>query len=272
MMSLFGLLFVVSHLEDITHNDSGNTSQVGSTGDDNWKERSKQHLDLHVLTNTEDVWFRIYQKDPYARARVMKATRLLLPYLKPGNTVLDVGCYTQEPHKYLPYDIKYIGIDEDKFHRDTVVTDLNHGFDPVPCQAALCLETLEHLLDPEDTLEAIHKSLPQDGYLVVSLPNENTLFHRIRALFGTVDAECFSGRGKHLHLPSLRQARVFLSGKFHIEKELYYISPTGCGSRQAWIGKVLGLVPDCIHQGLADWKPSLFARGWIFLLKKRESI
>lgn len=210
----------------------------------------------------------MYAKDKYARDRVMLSARLLLHYLKDNDLVLDVGCFTQEAKKYYPTWIKYLGIDQAKYHRDTQVVDLNHGFEPIPCQAALCLETLEHLLDPEDTLESIYQSLPEAGYLVVSLPNENTLFHRIRALFGKADAECFSGKGKHLHLPSLSQSRAFLTGKFHVENELYYISPSACGSQQAWFGKLLSLVPDRVHQLLADWRPSLFARGFIFLLKK----
>jgi len=198
----------------------------------------------------------------------MKSARLLLPYLTDNDLVLDVGCYTQEAKKYFPPWIKYLGVDQAQYHKDTKVVDLNHGFEPIPCSHALCLETLEHLLDPLDTLKSIAKSLSDTGILVVSLPNENTLFHRIRALFGMADANCFSGEGKHLHLPSLRQSRAFLSDTFQIEKELYYISPTACGSQQEWIGKLLHILPDSFHQFLADRFPSLFARGFIFLLRK----
>lgn len=216
----------------------------------------------------------MYRKDKYARDRVMKSARLLLPYLsqddKTPSTILDIGCFTQEAHKYFPRSVKYKGIDQKAYHRTTEVIDLQHGFQPIPCNHALCLEVLEHLLDPSDTLESIYNSMDANGRLVVSLPNENTLFHRIRALFGTSDAECFASEGKHLHLPSLRQARAFLTGKFQIEKELYYIAPTAFGSRQAWIGRVLGSIPDSVHQWLADKWPSLFARGFIFLLARKS--
>lgn len=211
----------------------------------------------------------MYRVDLYARDRVMKSARLLLPYLLGNETILDVGCFTWEARKYYPRSINYIGLDQKQYHAKTQVVDLNHGFQPIPCDHALCLETLEHLLDPEDTLLSIHSSLKDGGALVVSLPNEATVFHRIRSLFGTVDAECFSGEGKHLHLPSLKQSRTFLSGKFDIVHELYYISPTGCGSRQPLFGKILSLIPDIVHQALADRCPSLFARGFIFLLKKK---
>lgn len=210
----------------------------------------------------------MYRRDKYARDRVMKSSRLLLAHTNETDTILDVGCFTWEARKYFPRAQNYIGIDQKAYHKKTRVVDLNHGFEPIPCQHALCLETLEHLIDPEDTLESIANSLADDGYLVVSLPNEATLFHRIRALSGMVDAGCFSGTGKHLHLPSLSQSRTFLSGRYDIVKESYYISPTACGSQQEWVGRVLGLIPDRVHQWLADVRPSLFARGFIFLLKK----
>jgi hypothetical protein len=229
----------------------------------------KDSNDTSLSDSTGNPWADMYRKDKYARDRVMKAARLLLPYLKDDDLVLDVGCFTQEARKYYPPWIKYLGVDQKKFHPETKVLDLNHGFEPIPCQHALCLETLEHLLDPLDTLESLLLSIQNEGFLVVSLPNENTLFHRIRALFGTSDAECFSGEGKHLHLPSLRQSRAFLSDKCTVVKELYYISPTACGSRQKWIGKVLSWIPPRFHQFLADRFPSLFARGFIFLLQKK---
>ena len=216
----------------------------------------------------------MYVKDKYARDRVMKSARLLLPYLsqddKNPSTILDVGCFTWEARKYFPRNTKYIGIDQKAYHKETRVMDLNHGFEPIPCQHALCLETLEHLLDPADTLKSILESIQKDGYLVVSLPNESTLFHRARCLLGVVDAGCFQGEGKHLHLPSLSQSRKFFcSLGIEIVKEHYYISPTACNSSSQWMGRILSLIPDIIHYFLAYRFPSLFARGFIFLLKKK---
>lgn len=213
----------------------------------------------------------MYRKDKYARDRVMKSARLLLPHVKDTDTILDVGCFTWEARKYFPRSVNYIGIDQKQYHAKTKVVDLNHGFEPIPCQAALCLETLEHLIDPADTLESLSKSMSDHGKLVVSLPNESTLFHRLRCLFGTVDAGCFSSEGKHLHLPNLKVSKSFLSQFFEIERQLYYISPNAIGSQQQWVGRILGFVPDSIHQLLADRFPSLFARGFIFLCKKKST-
>lgn len=211
----------------------------------------------------------MYRKDKYARDRVMKSARLLLPHVKDTDTVLDVGCFTWEARKYFPRSVNYIGIDQKAYHAKTKVVDLNHGFEPIPCQAALCLETLEHLLDPEDTLQSIDKSLSPQGKLVVSLPNETTIFHRLRSLLGVVDAQCFHGEGKHLHLPSLKQCRKLIRNNFELESESYYISPSAFGSQQSWVGQILCWIPDGVHQFLADRFPSLFARGFIFLCRKK---
>lgn len=210
----------------------------------------------------------MYRKDLYARDRVMKSARMLLPFTKDTDTILDVGCFTWEARKYFPRSVKWIGIDQKKFHKNTQVMDLNHGFEPIPCQHALCLETLEHLLDPMDTLKSIFESIASGGLLVVSLPNEATIYHRLRCLFGCVDAECFSGEGKHLHLPDLQSSRKFLRQFFQISEEKYYISPSACGSKHRWLGNLLSLIPDKLHQAIANAFPALFARGFIFLLQK----
>lgn len=220
----------------------------------------------------DKLWENMYSKDKYARNRVMKSARLLLPYLQDNDLVLDVGCFTQESRKYFPPWVKYQGIDQVAYHSQSKIVDLNHGFEPIPCNYALCLETLEHLIDPQATLESIYNSLPDDGVLVCSVPNEATLFHRLRCLCGIVDAGCFARQGKHLHLPSLAQSRKFLSNKFEIVSEVYYISPSACNSSQEWVGRILKLIPDSSHQWLADRFPSLFARGFIFLVTKKKQL
>lgn len=248
----FGQPYIVYHQDHTTGPVFQDTSESVSTADES-------------LTP----WSKMYARDKYARDRVMLSARMLLPYLKDNDLILDVGCFTQEASKYYPSWIKYLGLDQAKYHKNTLVVDLNHGFEPVPAAHALCLETLEHLVDPQDCLESIYKSLPDGGLLVCSVPNEASLFHRLRCLCGVVDGECFSGSGKHLHLPALKQARSFFAKTFEIVSEQYYISPDGQGSRQKWVGRILTLIPDGVHKFLADRLPGLFARGFIFLLRKR---
>jgi len=207
--------------------------------------------------------------DKYARLRVRRAVDLLKPYISENDIVVDIGCFTQEVSKILGKKVKYIGVDFKGYNDSTLVHNLNSGMLPIPCDAFLCLETLEHLLSPAKILVTAFECMSARGYCVISLPNEATIFHRIRAVFGTVDAECFSDRGKHLHLPSLKQCREFLGRYGEIVREEYYINPSAKGSRQEWLGLILRALPDFVHQTLANLLPALFARGFIFLLRKR---
>ena len=216
-------------------------------------------------------WENMYD-DFYAVRRIKSAVNLARPYIFDSDTVLDIGCFTQEIKKYLPDNITYVGIDSKAYTKEVNVVDIEVPTTFIKADIVFCLEVLEHLKNPKSTLSIIKNSIGSTGYSIISLPNEATIFHRIRCLFGIVDAECFSESGKHLHLPNLNQCRKFLNKFFVIHKEVYYINPSATGSRQAWLGKILQLIPDCVHQWLADIWPSLFARGFIFLLKSIPKI
>lgn len=208
----------------------------------------------------EDYWPSLYE-DEYAIKRIEKS--LNMADLKPGLTVLDVGCHMGELETYMPIEVMYNGIDHLNGHDIDGGFELDTKFDRI-----ICLETLEHLKYPKRTLLAIKDHLADDGIAIISLPNESTLFHRLRSFFGTPDAECFSECGKHLHLPSLAQSRQLLKDLFFIEEEKYYINTSARFCRQKWMGFILKLIPDFIWQAMANTVPSLFARGWIFRCRK----
>ena len=208
-----------------------------------------------------DYWPNLYD-DPYAVKRIEKSVKLAK--IEPGMSVLDVGCHKGELLTFIPFQVRYFGLDQLKGDNIDGGFKLEKQFDRI-----FCLEVLEHLQLPIKTLNSIASHLKPDGLAVISLPNEATIFHRFRSLFGTVDAECFSSCGKHLHLPSLNQTRNFIQKHFEIQNESYYISPGASHSKQAWLGKWLKILPDSIWQLLADVWPSLFSRGFIFKLRKK---
>ena len=209
------------------------------------------------------------ENDPDAQARIKKSIELL--DAKESMTVLDIGCHKQEAYQYLPDGVKYYGVNDTVLVPNTIRLDIDGGFTmPLQFDRILCLEVLEHMECPYGTLQAIRKCLKDDGVLVVSLPNEATLFHRLRCLFGTVDQECFNFPGKHLHLPSLKQCRKFLSEQFKIDGESYYITMLATKSKQEAIMSVLlKAMPKPLYRFLSDFLPSFFARGFIFKLRKR---
>ena len=205
------------------------------------------------------------ENDPDAIARIKKAVELL--DAKKGMTVLDVGCHKQEALQYLPDGVKYYGVNDTVLVPNTIRLDIDGGFTmPLQFDRILCLEVLEHLECPYGTLQSLSKVLKDDGVLVVSLPNEATLFHRLRCLFGIVDQECFNFPGKHLHLPSLSQSRKFLKELFLIEKEEYYVTQHAIGCKQVWIKPLIKYLP---MKFLSRISRSLFARGFIFKLKRK---
>ena len=200
--------------------------------------------------------------DPFARERLKRSCELL--NCSHHHSVLDVGCHKKEALEFLPKGIDYTGIDSmNGFEFDGGV-DLLFKFDRI-----LCLEVLEHLKYPQKTLQSIVELLKPGGIIVISLPNEATLFHRVRSFFGCIDAEAFSESGKHLHLPSLKQAYSFVSEYLTVRRVEYYIS-SGLGCRQGFARIILQLFPKQILRTLAKSFPSLFSRGFIFVCSPKS--
>lgn len=219
----------------------------------------------------DNPWPRMYE-DFYAVKRIMHACRLLKKHC-PSGAVVEVGAFKGISEIYLNKEHEYIQYDCEKFTPKTNVIDLNKDFHLVPCEAVLCLEVLEHVLDPFKVLHELTRVCHKpSGIIVISLPNEATLFHRLRALFGVVDAECFSSSGKHIHLPSLNQSIKFLQRFGHVIESFSYINPSATGSRQGRWFQWMRWIPDWVWQALADRMPSLFARGWIFVLKPHQNV
>jgi len=208
----------------------------------------------------EDFWEELHS-DPFAKERLKRSCELMNCNFH--HSVLDVGCHKEEAREFLPKGVDYTGIDAlkgDDFDGDI---KLVYKFNRI-----LCLEVLEHLKYPQKTLACISNLLKDDGICVISLPNEASLFHRVRCLFGLVDAECFSENGKHLHLPSLKQARSLVEKYLKIVKEEYYVSD-GCGTRTTLVRTFLKIIPRRLLVVLSQIFPSLFSRGFIFVCVKR---
>lgn len=212
----------------------------------------------------KDYWPKLYS-DKYAVLRLEKSVSLA--DIRPGMSVLDVGAHKGELASFMPDEVLYLGIDHLNGYDIDGQIDVMGKWDRI-----LCLETLEHLKYPKKTLKEISDHLRDDGIAVISLPNEATLFHRIRSLLGTVDGECFGEDGKHLHLPSLHQSMEFLSVEFHISQVIPYFSLNLNNSRQSWLEPIAKLIPNRLFELLGGLLPSLFARGFIFVCKKKETL
>jgi len=231
------------------------------------KSGSTQHPHLHYGL--------MYHADRYVRRRVAMYASLLNPYLHPGMSILDIGCYTAELTIFLPPGIDYWGVDFDQqalriararmarvlcCHFDQASLPLTRRFDIV-----VCAEVLEHLVDPHAMMRKICSLTADGGYVLISLPNENTLFHRLMALLGLGVDACAFQLYKHLHLPTISQSETFVSQYCHVLKHAYYINPGGRCSRLEMLGPILTRLPDRVWEFLARVAPGLFARGVVFL-------
>lgn len=216
-------------------------------------------------------------EDKYVRKRFGIFRGLLSPYLIQGTRMLEIGCYTANLLRFLPPFVEYFGIDIDenaleiarqrgaktmKLDLDNEEIPLKQKFDVI-----IATEILEHLRDPEKLILEIKCLAEKGGVILISLPNECTIYHRLKVLFGkgidgTGFAPCY-----HLHFPTLKQDSEFMEKHFEIVKKSYWVH-LGVGKME----KCLSWIPDRIWTILADLYPSLFARGVIYLCKIREEV
>jgi 2-polyprenyl-3-methyl-5-hydroxy-6-metoxy-1,4-benzoquinol methylase len=105
--------------------------------------------------------------------------------LPPNATVLDVGCGNGIISRSLGrkgFTVLGIDISEKAIERAKTLNDLsNVSFQVMSAEqlavneekyhAVICSEVLEHLNQPEKLLQVLHKSLKDDGVLIVTVPN-----------------------------------------------------------------------------------------------------
>lgn len=203
-------------------------------------------------------------------------------------SVLDVGGYTADNLKFwkisgqktkkidyhvADYDTEAGKIAEKRgatyHYYDLNIDDLTNLFPVKKFDLIICTEVLEHLLDPHRQMGYFKKLLKKNGRLIISLPNENTIFHRIYSLIGIgIDQYPFV-LYKHLHFPTVKQSFYFVGNYFKIVNHKYYMNFGGAGSRFSFFGKLFTLIPDSLWRILVDAFPGLLARGTVFYLKNK---
>ena len=203
----------------------------------------------------------MFQNDPYVRKRIEQYCNYMIPKINEGTTILDVGgymgdtlgllaqkCEKQFQYHLVDFDDKALEIARErgahvyKTHLDTESIDKyipNLKFDII-----LCTEVLEHTLNPHKHIQKIKELLKDNGLCIISLPNENSIFHRLMSVIGSGVDQCAFELYKHLHLPTISQSKNFVSEYFKIKNISYYINPSLKASRASWLGSLLTLFPD----------------------------
>jgi len=215
----------------------------------------------------------MFESDKYVRQRFAVYQSLLGPYLKKDVKILDIGCYSADILTVLPKFVDYYGIDSDaqalaiaeKRGAKTFNFNFEQGELPIkePFDIIIMAELLEHLKDPERILIQAVRLLKEGGVVLISLPNECTLYHRIKVLFGKgIDGTGFAPH-YHLHFPTIRQHEDFITSHFKIMEKRYWFH-LGGGKAE----KFLSVLPEAFWRWLVNTRPSLFARGGIYLCQK----
>lgn len=224
----------------------------------------------------------MFQNDKYVRLRFEMYANLLKPFISSNKKILDVGGYTADLFTLLPANTNYYVADFDKEALQvakqrgakTELLDFDKQYkEPFAGEKfdiLVLTEILEHLIDPGNVLIHLLEKAKPHGKVLISLPNENTIYHRIMSLVG-IGVDSFAFRlYKHLHLPTISQSRKFVAEHLTIEEEQYYFNVGFQTTRFEFLGKLAQIVPDSIWAWLANNFPSLFSRGVIFLCSKKS--
>lgn len=214
----------------------------------------------------------MYHQDKYVRERFKIYKSLLSKYMKMETKILDIGGYMGDLLMILPKGIDYTVVDIDKEalkiarRRGAKIIELDLEREQLPVNekfdVIVAAEILEHLKDPEKILIQAKKILKRKGVVLISLPNECTLYHRLKVLLGRgIDGTGFAPH-YHLHFPTLDQNETFLARHFKIIKKEYWFHKDPGGN----LGRLFGFFPDSLLKIFMKFRPSLFARGGIYLL------
>lgn len=138
-----------------------------------------------------------------------------------GRRILDVGAadgFLAERLTQQGWQVTAIERDRElavlakQYSCETLIADLNQDVPALPnsFDAIVCGDVLEHLVSPEDTLEALMRYLVDDGVVIISVPNVAHLYVRFLLLFGRFD---YADRGildrTHLRFFTLKTFQQF---------------------------------------------------------------
>jgi SAM-dependent methyltransferase len=226
-----------------------------------------------VLTKTEEkqAYFNSYWQTrdlPSADARTRQRAVMIASLAgNPGSKkLLDVGCGRGGVMAYLSeQEYKISGCD---LASDTISSLQAKGFEvflfdieqdelPGRYDGVLCLEVLQQIHDPLAALRKFSDALNENGFLIISVPNEFHLWSRLRLLFGRSHLGHFDESHIRLFTP-WRAQDLFKRAGLQMEHAIpVSIIPPGMKAL-GWIGKTLAKI----------W-PSLFSLSQIYRLKLR---
>ncbi len=190
--------------------------------------------------------------------------------------ILDIGCGSGELLKRMPFNYDYIGIDDkqdvlndiQRLGALTIKLDIENN--PIPLQekfdVVICTEVLEHMKFPEKILSEIQELVKDNGVVIISLPNEYTLWCRLGVIFGKgIDYQGLTSNDHHKHFPTVKQSKEIVEKYFDIIKVEYRTHIDVYNGLEG----IMALIPYSWMMFVSEIFPSLFARGIIMVCTKK---
>ncbi len=156
---------------------------------------------------------------------------------------------------------------------DAFVANLE-GTIPIPDQSAdwlLCLDVLEHLVNPAGCLAGAHRILRNGGHLVVNVPNHFDWRGRLRVLLGSgIDSQHYFVDSPHWEYPHVRFfsrrsiGQLLAVAGFEVVRDY---APRFVSFPKAQLWSSLRLAP-VLHRLQSRW-PDMFSGGFFLLCRKR---
>ncbi|MBN1823457.1 MAG: class I SAM-dependent methyltransferase [Endomicrobiales bacterium] len=167
------------------------------------------------MKREEAVYREIWDKKAGLPEGVNSRAAGILRHLDPGDRLLDVGAGRGETAlvaKGIFREIHAIDISEKALEtarqRGAVTKKVNLNSEKIPYQdgffdAAVCLDAIEHVIDPIELVREIRRVLKDNGSLVLSTPNFRKVKNILRLLFKGSFPKTSGDRvgwdGGHLH-------------------------------------------------------------------------
>jgi len=201
------------------------------------------------------------KKLPYGCVHYPIAVKLFRKYNKKKNPkIIEFGA----DNKILPClipEVEYISSDK-KGNYDLEI-NLNslkelRKIDTNSFDGLFCLETLEHIAQPDKVVREFKRIVKPNGIIIISMPNEYNIWMRINYLIGRKPHNagfCLLEKGTHVHLPRIKDIEEFLSKHFNL-LELKFLWTTKSSRKGNWY-KYLNYFIDKL---LTKFYPNLFAR------------
>jgi ubiquinone/menaquinone biosynthesis C-methylase UbiE len=203
-----------------------------------------------------------------------------------GDTFFDLGCGNGEMASFFNNKFTTYGVD---ISSSAIKMANNRGIIARCCDASnsdlpyndeffdniSCLDVLEHLIDPEKTLQEIHRIIKPNGTLIVCVPNALNIFNRLYFLLGDfVDIMDVAHRSQSLFSEHIRlfsknklESLLNLNG-FKVVNRFFYFPQQF--SENKW--KRFQLMGNLINfSRLPQIRPSLFALAFLYICQKKLS-